>query len=208
MVSRPQILLIKSITMDNTSIIRQRISDSIEAKQSLMADSATLEVISSLADKIVDCIKAGGKLVICGNGGSASDALHFAGEIVGRFVKERKAWPAVVLNSDVATMTAIANDYGYDDVFARQAEGHIKPGDIFIGISTSGNSENVFRAALKARELGAQTAALLGKDGGKISKEVDYPIVVHCYTTARVQECHINIIHILCEISEAKLSQY
>ena len=193
--------------MDNTSIIRQRINDSIEAKQNLLADSATLEVISSLADKIVECIKAGGKLVICGNGGSASDALHFAGEIVGRFVKERKAWPAVVLNADVATMTAIANDYGYDDVFARQTEGHVKKGDVFIGISTSGNSENVFRAQQMAKNLGATTACLVGKDGGKISKEADYPIIVHNKVTARVQECHINIIHILCEISEAKLSE-
>ncbi|MCR5587733.1 MAG: SIS domain-containing protein [Lachnospiraceae bacterium] len=192
--------------MSNLDIIRQRINDSIEAKTNLLADTATLEVVSQLADLITDCIKKGGKLVICGNGGSASDALHFAGEIVGRFVKERKAWPAVVLNADVATMTAIANDYGYDDVFARQAEGHVKPGDVFIGISTSGNSENVFRAVLKAKELGTKTAALLGKDGGKIAKEVDYPIIVHCNTTARVQECHINIIHILCEISEAKLS--
>ncbi len=192
--------------MNNLEIIRQRINDSIEAKTNLLADNTTLEVVSRLADLITDCIKKGGKLVICGNGGSASDALHFAGEIVGRFVKERKAWPAVVLNADVATMTAIANDYGYDDVFARQAEGHIKPGDVFIGISTSGNSENVYRATLKAKELGANTAALLGKDGGKIAKEVDYPIVVHSKTTARVQECHINIIHILCELSEEKLS--
>ena len=192
--------------MSNLDIIRQRINDSIEAKTNLLSDNATLEVVSQLADLITDCIKKGGKLVICGNGGSASDALHFAGEIVGRFVKERKAWPAVVLNADVATMTAIANDYGYDDVFARQTEGHVKPGDVFIGISTSGNSENVFRAALKAKELGAKTAALLGKDGGKIAKEVDYPIIVHCNTTARVQECHINIIHILCELSESKLS--
>lgn len=191
--------------MSNLDIIRQRINDSIEAKTNLLADNATLDVVSRLADLITDCINNGGKLVICGNGGSASDALHFAGEIVGRFVKERKAWPAVVLNADVATMTAIANDYGYDDVFARQAEGHVKPGDVFIGISTSGNSENVFRATLKAKELGAKTAALLGKDGGKIAKEVDYPIIVHCNTTARVQECHINIIHILCEISEARL---
>ena len=192
--------------MDNKGIIRQRISDSIEAKQHLLADNSIIEVISSLADKIVECISSGGKLVICGNGGSASDALHFAGEIVGRFVKERKAWPAVVLNADVATMTAIANDYGYDDVFSRQAEGHIKPEDIFFGISTSGNSENVFRAALKAKQLGANTAALLGKDGGKIAKVVDYPIIVHSNTTARVQECHINIIHILCEIAETKIS--
>lgn len=193
--------------MNNLDIIRQRINDSIEAKNSLLADNATLEVVSLLADDITYCIGNGGKLVICGNGGSASDALHFAGEIVGRFVKERKAWPAVVLNADVATMTAIANDYGYDDVFARQAEGHVKPGDIFIGISTSGNSENVYRAVLKAKEIGAKTAALLGKDGGKIAKVVDYPIIVHCNTTARVQECHINIIHILCEISESKLSE-
>ncbi len=193
--------------MDNTSIIRQRISDSVEAKQSLLADNATIEIISSLADKIVDCISKGGKLVICGNGGSASDALHFAGEIVGRFVKERKAWPAVVLNADVATMTAIANDYGYDDVFARQAEGHVKKGDIFIGISTSGNSENVYRAQLMAKSIGATTACLVGKDGGKIAKEADFSIIVRNQVTARVQECHINIIHILCELSEAKLSE-
>lgn len=192
--------------MDNVNIICQRISDSIEAKQSLLADSATIEIISSLADKIVECISKGGKLVICGNGGSASDALHFAGEIVGRFVKERKAWPAVVLNADVATMTAIANDYGYDDVFARQAQGHVRNGDVFIGISTSGNSENVYRAQQMAKSLGASTACLVGKDGGKIAKEADFPIIVHNQVTARVQECHINIIHILCEISEAKLS--
>ena len=193
--------------MDNKNIIRQRISDSIEAKQNLLSDDATLEVISFLAEEIVKCIRSGGKLVLCGNGGSASDALHFAGEIVGRFVKERRAWPAVVLNADVATMTAIANDYGYDEVFARQAEGHIRKGDVFIGISTSGNSENVFRALQVARKIGAITACLVGKDGGKISKEADYPIIVHNPITARVQECHINIIHILCELSETKLSQ-
>ena len=135
-----------------------------------------------------------------------TSASHFAGEIVGRFVKERKAWPAVVLNADVATMTAIANDYGYDDVFARQAEGHLTEKDVFIGISTSGNSENVYRAVLKAQEIGAKTACLAGKDGGKIGRIVDYPIIVPCNVTARVQECHICIIHILCEISEAKLS--
>ena len=192
-------------TMDNVSINRQRISDSIEAKQSLLTDNATIEIISSLADKIVECLKAGGKLVLCGNGGSASDALHFAGEIVGRFVKERKAWPAVVLNADVATMTAIANDYGFEDIYARQTEGHVKVGDIFIGISTSGNSKNVLRAAVKARELGASTAALLGKEGGTIAKEVDFPVVVHNSITARIQECHIIIIHILCELVELKL---
>lgn len=192
--------------MDNISIIKQRITDSVSVKQSLLSNQNFMEMVSRLADAIIECISNGGKLVICGNGGSASDALHFAGEIVGRFIKERKAWPAVVLSADVATLTAIANDYGYDDAFARQAEAHVKPGDIFIGISTSGNSENVYRAVLKSKEMGAKTACLAGKDGGKIAMAVDYPIVVPCNVTARVQECHINIIHILCEIAEEKLS--
>ena len=153
--------------MDNISIIKQRITDSVSVKQSLLSNQNFMEMVSRLADAIIECISNGGKLVICGNGGSASDALHFAGEIVGRFIKERKAWPAVVLSADVATLTAIANDYGYDDAFARQAEAHVKPGDIFIGISTSGNSENVYRAVLKSKEMGAKTACLAGKDGGK-----------------------------------------
>lgn len=192
--------------MDNISIIKQRITDSVSVKQSLLSNQDFMETVSMLADAIIECISNGGKLVICGNGGSASDALHFAGEIVGRFIKERKAWPAVVLNADMATLTAIANDYGYNDVFARQAEAHVKPVDIFIGISTSGNSENVYRAVLKSKEIGAKTACLAGKNGGKIAAAVDYPIVVPCNVTARVQECHINIIHILCEIAEEKLS--
>lgn len=193
--------------MINQELIKQRIADSIAVKQQLLKNEGLVDTVARLADDIVSCISNGGKLVICGNGGSASDALHFAGEIVGRFVKERKAWPAVVLNADVATMTAIANDYGYDDVFARQAEGHVNLGDIFIGISTSGNSENVYRAQLKAKELGAKTACLVGKDGGKIGREADYAIIVPCNVTARVQECHINIIHILCELAEAKLAE-
>lgn len=193
--------------MTQTEIVKQRISDSIAVKQQLLENEELINRVATLAFEIVKCISTGGKLVICGNGGSASDALHFAGEIVGRFVKERKAWPAVVLNSDVATMTAIANDYGYEDVFARQAEGHVKRGDIFVGISTSGNSENVYRAQLKAKELGAVTACLVGKDGGKIGREADYSIIVPCPVTARVQECHINIIHILCELVEAQLAE-
>ena len=193
--------------MGNIDVIKERIGDSIRVKESLLTNDQLLDTVSKLADEIVACISHGGKLVICGNGGSASDALHFAGEIVGRFQKERKAWPAVVLNADVATMTAIANDYGYDEVFARQVEGHVKPEDVFIGISTSGNSENVYRAMLKAKEIGAKTACLVGKDGGKIGRESDYAIIVPCNVTARVQESHIIIIHILCELAEVKLSE-
>lgn len=193
--------------MTQIELIKQRIGDSIAVKQQLLGNEELIHSVASLADIIVESIVNGGKLVICGNGGSASDALHFAGEIVGRFVKERKAWPAVVLNSDVASMTAIANDYGYDEVFARQAEGHVKPGDVFVGISTSGNSKNVYKAMLKAKEIGATTTCLVGKDGGKIGREADLSIIVPCNVTARVQECHINIIHILCELAEAKLSE-
>ena len=186
-------------------LIKNRIQDSIDVKKAILDNEALLNTVDGLANEIVMAIRKGSKLVLCGNGGSASDALHFAGEIVARFQKERSAWSAVALNSDVATMTAIANDYGYDDVFARQAEGHVRPGDVFIGISTSGNSENVLRAEKVAKEKGAVTAALLGKDGGKIKGLVDYPIVIPCNVTARVQECHILLIHIMCEIAEEKI---
>lgn len=186
-------------------LMKQRISESIEVKKGLLENENLLNTLEGLTDEIVKAIKGSHKLVLCGNGGSASDALHFAGEIVGRFVRERSAWPAVVLNADVATMTAIGNDYGYDDVFARQAQGHCQEGDVFIGISTSGNSENVLRAVNMAKSKGCKTAALLGKDGGKIGKVVDYPLIVPCNTTARVQESHILLIHIMCELSEKEL---
>ncbi len=186
--------------------IRERIEDSIKVKQGLLENEDLLKAVSSLGEEIVKCIRNGGKLVICGNGGSASDALHFAGEIVGRFQKERSAWPAIVLNADVTTMTAIANDYGYDEIFSRQAEAHVTSKDILIGISTSGNSKNVLEAVKVAKSKGAKTAALLGKDGGKIAPEVDYAIVVPCNVTARVQESHICLIHILCEIAEEELT--
>ena len=186
-------------------LIKTRIKDSISVKKQLLSNRPLLVTVSALADKIRECIKSGGKVVLCGNGGSASDALHFAGEIVGRYQRERQAWPAVVLNADVATMTAVSNDYGYSEVFARQAEAHVNKDDIFIGISTSGNSENVAKAIEVAKRKGAITSALLGRDGGKIAKDVDYPIIIPCNITARVQEIHICIIHILCELVETPL---
>lgn len=188
------------------NLISRRLQDSINVKQELIYNMELLNTITDIIDSLADCIQHGGKLVLCGNGGSASDALHFAGEIVGRFQKERTAWPAIVLNADVAIMTAIANDYGYDEVFARQAEGNVYAEDVFIGISTSGNSENVYRAIGVAKTKGAQTVGLLGGDGGKIGKCVDYPLIVPCFNTARVQESHITLIHIICEILEEKLS--
>ncbi|MDX8419942.1 SIS domain-containing protein [Stecheria sp. CLA-KB-P133] len=188
-------------------LIKERLKESIQVKEKILSDDMLISQIAELGEKIAEAISSGHKLVLCGNGGSASDALHFAGEIVGRFQKERDPWPAVVLNADVTTMTAIANDYSYDDVFARQASAHVNTGDVFIGISTSGNSENVLRAARVSQEKGAYTAALLGKTGGKIGKIVDCPIIVPSNVTARIQESHICIIHILCEITEDKLSK-
>lgn len=187
-------------------IIQLRIQESIDMKNQVKSDDRLIELVGSLAKKISDCIKKGGKLVVCGNGGSASDASHFAGEIVGRFQKERFAWPAMALNADGATMTAIANDYGYDDVFSRQVQAHVRPNDVFLGISTSGNSQNVLKAVETAKMKGATTAALLGKDGGQIGRRVDYPIVVPCDVTARIQEVHILLIHIICEIVEVELA--
>ncbi len=182
--------------------VRERICDCIKVEQELLESESLQEKIIDLAQVISKSLKNGGKIILCGNGGSASDAMHFAGEIVGRFQKERMAWPAIVLNADIATVTAIANDYGYDNVFARQMQGHAVSGDTFIGISTSGNTENVYRAVLEAKKAGLKTAALLGKDGGKIGEAVEYPLVIPCMITARIQESHILLIHILCELIE------
>lgn len=183
-------------------LIINRFKESISVKEKIINDTVVINTINTLANIAANTIKNGNKLIICGNGGSASDALHFAGEVVGRFVLERPAWPAIVLNADVASMTAIANDYGYNEVFARQAEGLTQKGDLFIGISTSGNSQNVSRAIEVAQKKGAITAALLGKDGGEIKAMVDHPVVVKSNTTARIQESHICIIHIICELIE------
>ena len=188
--------------MNSKEKVEQWLEECFSINKQNVSDEALLSVIADIADELAKVIKNGNKLIVCGNGGSASDALHFAGEIVGRFQAERPGWSAIVLNADVATMTAIANDYGYDDVFARQTEGHCKLGDFFIGISTSGNSENVLRAVMVAHEKGAKTAALLGKDGGKIKEFVDLPAIVRCNSTAHVQESHICIIHAICKIVE------
>ena len=188
--------------METINIVKDRIKDSIDTKVAILQDEDFVRRISEVSELMFNCLNKNGKLLICGNGGSASDALHMAGEIVGRFQKERKGWPAIALNSDVATMTAIANDYGYNDIFSRQVEAYIYPEDILIGISTSGNSENIYQAVQKAKEIGASSVLLTGKTGGKISKEVDYSFVVPSDVTARIQESHIMIIHIICELVE------
>ncbi len=156
--------------------------------------------IEQLATRIIEAFKNGNQVILMGNGGSASDAQHIAAEFVGRFKKERRSFPALALNTNTSTVTAVGNDYGYDQVFSRQIDGFAKPGDIVIGISTSGNSKNVELALDLAKKRGCFTAAFLGKDGGTIKDKVDLPLVVSCFNTPHVQECHIFIGHVVCDL--------
>jgi len=164
-------------------------------------------VADTLSDKILEAIniartsyRNGGKMLLMGNGGSAGDAQHIAAEFIGRYKKERKPVAAIALTVDSSILTCVSNDYGYENVFARQVEGLAKKEDVVIAISTSGNSENVIRGVEKAREIGAKTIGLLGKQGGKLKDKVDLAIVVPSSDTARIQEAHITIGHIICEI--------
>lgn len=155
--------------------------------------------IEKACEIITSTIKSGNKVLIAGNGGSAADAQHLAAELSGRFVKERKALPGIALTVDTSALTAIANDYGYEHVFSRQLEALARPGDLFIGISTSGNSEVVLKAFRSAKEINCKTLGLSGRNGGKMNELCDLNIVVPGNITARIQEMHILIGHILCK---------
>ena len=165
------------------------------------------ETIVQAASLMIQCLQSGGKLLFFGNGGSAADAQHLAAEFVGRFVLERQGLPAIALTTDSSILTSVGNDYGFDQVFARQIEALGRPNDVAIGISTSGNSPNVIEAVNKARKQNVKTIGLAGKDGGALAKSVDLAITVSSTNTARVQECHIAIGHILCELVENELSK-
>ena len=163
------------------------------------------EHIEQIGQILADCIRNSGKILICGNGGSAADAQHFAAELIGRFEQERDAWPAIALTTDTSILTAIGNDYGFDDVFARQVQGLGCEGDCLIGISTSGNSENVLRAVHTAGKQNMRCVALLGRSGGRIHTETDMAVVIPWENTARIQEAHIFILHYWAMCIEQKL---
>jgi D-sedoheptulose 7-phosphate isomerase len=163
------------------------------------------QTIVQAASIITSCLQSGGKLLLFGNGGSAADAQHLAAEFVGRFLLERRALPAIALTTDSSILTAVGNDYGFEQVFARQIQALGRPGDIAIGISTSGNSPNVLEAMKTARSQGLRTIGLSGKDGRALAQAVDIAIVVSSDNTAQVQECHIAIGHLLCELTEREL---
>ena len=157
------------------------------------------------AAMLTECLESGGKLLFFGNGGSAADAQHLAAEFVGRFVKERRALPAIAFTTDSSILTAVGNDYGFDQVFSRQVEALGLPNDVAIGISTSGNSPNVLLALKEASKRGLKTIGLAGKDGGELARCVDLAIVVPASNTARIQECHIAIGHLFCELVEEQM---
>jgi D-sedoheptulose 7-phosphate isomerase len=183
--------------------IKAELKASIETKEQVL--KTLVPTIEKAAKLMVEALRAGHKIMFFGNGGSAADAQHLAAELVGRFLKERQALPAISLTTDTSVLTSLGNDYGFDIIFARQIEGLAKPGDIAFGISTSGNSKNVLLGLEKARELKCQTIGLLGCDGGRIAEAVDLALTVPCRATPRVQESHITIGHILCGLVEAEL---
>ena len=164
------------------------------------------ENIVDAATLIAQCLRGGGKLLFFGNGGSAADAQHLAAEFVGRFRIERQALPAIALTTDSSILTAVGNDYGFDQIFARQVQALGRAGDVAIGISTSGDSSNVIGAIRQAAKQDLKTIGLAGKDGGSLAKCVDVSITVASANVARIQECHITIGHILCELVEKELA--
>ena len=181
------------------------IAASIETKQKILNDDALLGAIANAATACVEAYRRGNKTLLAGNGGSAADAQHIAAELVGRYGFDRPSIPSLALTTDTSNLTAIGNDYGYDKVFSRQLEGMGIPGDIFFGISTSGNSVNVINAFESAKAKGITTVALVGRDGGKMAQMADIAIVVPSDATPRIQESHILIGHIICDVIEKEL---
>lgn len=190
--------------METKQIIQTLIADSIEAKKKML-DAGQIVYIQSIANKIIEAYQNHKKLIIFGNGGSATDALHFAAEIVCRFEKNRKAIPAIALTENISSITAIGNDFGYDQVFSRQIEAFAQEGDIAIAITTSGNSINVIKAVQVAKKINMFVIGLTGSDGGQLKILSDMCYCAPSKSTARIQECHILLIHIISKLIEEKL---
>ena len=185
--------------------IQRVINDSVKVKQLILKDQTLLERMDEGIDRRVASLRKGGKIWFAGNGGSAADAQHLAAELSGRFYLDRKPLPAEALHVNSSFLTAAANDYGYDQVYARLIEGCAHPGDVLVAISTSGNSANIIEAAMAAKKLGVFVIALTGESGGLLRDHCDLLLNVPSNDTPRIQECHIMIGHILCENIEKEL---
>jgi len=184
--------------------IAKRLEESAQIKEAIARDK--IGEIERMVEFIIGAYKTGGKVVLFGNGGSAADAQHIAGELVGRFMLKRQAFPAIALTTNTSTLTAVANDCGYEEVFSRQVEALVNDKDVVIGISTSGNSPNVIEAMKTAKMKGAKTIGLTGGNGGKLVGVADLVLIVPSDSAPRIQEAHITIGHIVCELVERELS--
>lgn len=185
--------------------INHIISESIQVKQSLLSNAALLEQIAGVVDAVTTAFKNGHKVQFCGNGGSAADAQHLAAEFSGRFYKNRTALPSDALHCNSSYLTAVANDYGYDEVYSRLVEGTMQSGDILIGLSTSGNSPNIVKAFETSRGKNIITVGFTGNGGGKLGELSHFLLDIPSKNTPRIQESHIMIGHIICELVEANL---
>jgi len=186
-------------------VIKECLGESIKVKTEILNDLSLVNRIKKISLMIIEAYKNKKKLVLFGNGGSAGDAQHIAGELVNKFKLERGALPAIAFTTDTSILTSIANDYDYQKVFARQVEALVNEGDVVIGISTSGASLNVIKGVEVAKERGAKTIGFTGKDGGKLAKIVDLALKVPSDDTPRIQEAHITILHIICYLIEKEL---
>lgn len=185
--------------------VKHSIEASIATKQQILANEALLETIRKVAELMVKALRDGKRILWCGNGGSAADAQHLAAELSGRFYYDRPPLNSEALHCNTSYMTAVANDYGYDHIYSRMIDGACRPGDVLVGISTSGDSKNICNAFRKAKELGVITVALTGSTGGEMKSMSDYLLNVPSDDTPRIQESHIMLGHIICEMVEAQM---
>jgi D-sedoheptulose 7-phosphate isomerase len=179
------------------------INESIFVKENTLQSQG--EAIIAIAKAVITCLKKGGKVMLAGNGGSAADSQHLAAELVGRFQKNRKALAAVALTTDTSLITAVANDFGFENIFSRQVEALARKNDLLVAISTSGNSPNVIAAVKSAKRLKIKTVAFTGCDGGRLAKLADISLIVPSHNTARVQEAHITVGHAICQLVEDEI---
>ncbi len=191
--------------MENEKIIRQCITDNITIRQAILADEALLDRVEKVVKVLVNALRSGHRILWCGNGGSAADAQHLAAELSGRFYYDRPPLNSEAMHCNTSYLTAVANDYGYNLIYSRMIDGSCQKGDVLIGVSTSGNSQNILNAFEKARQLGVITVAMTGETGGKMRTIADYLINVPSTDTPRIQECHIMLGHIICQLVEAAM---
>jgi D-sedoheptulose 7-phosphate isomerase len=185
--------------------ITTRISESIAVKSAILDDAAMISKVDEIVKVIVHSLQNGNKVMLCGNGGSAADAQHLAAELSGRFYRDRKALSVEALHCNTSYLTAVANDYGFEEIYARLIEGMGKPGDVLIGLSTSGNSPNIVKALKVAKDMGLVTIAFTGESDGKLGNHSDHIINIPSSNTPRIQEGHMLLGHIICELVESTI---